>query len=319
MQRGYYEEIMGVPRFGGDLWEIYAREGEQQAPAHEYAGMFADDGFGNRCLRPLVNLDTERRGYQFTTNRWGLRDKDYLERPGPSTRRIAVIGPSLVMGVGVNDGEPFEQLVEDRLNAELLSGTGRSCELLNFGLPRASLAESATIVESGRVAAFAPHVVLVVGHPHTLGSIEVELVRMLQSGEPVPRAITNVVAAEELAAATSETEVRRLLAPHGEALLRSSLTIIAEATRRMGAAPVFVLIPMPFEELTFPRGIDVLVLAKEAGFVAIDLRDVYEGHTRDEVMLSDADHHPNAVGHRVIADRLYEELIALPEILATDS
>jgi D-alanyl-lipoteichoic acid acyltransferase DltB (MBOAT superfamily) len=318
MQRGYYEEIMGVTRFDSDLWELYARDGEKQAPPHQYSSIEVDDGFGNRCLRSLSGLDAERRGYTFSANRWGLRDKDYPQQPGPSTRRIAVIGPSLVMGVGVNDGEPFEQVIEDRLNAEYLKGTGRSCELLNFGLPRASLAESATIVASGRVASFAPHVVLVVGNPHLLGSIDIELVRMMKDGQAVPRAISDVVGADQLDAAMSETEVKRLLAPHGEALLRSSLTIIADATREMGAAPVFALIPMPQEELTYTRGIDVLMLAEQAGFTTIDLRDVYDGHEREELMLSGADHHPNAFGHRVIAEGLYEKLIALPGIVADD-
>jgi D-alanyl-lipoteichoic acid acyltransferase DltB (MBOAT superfamily) len=315
LQRGYYEEIVGINRFNGELWEVYAREGARQAPVHETAGQYTRDRWGNRCFRPHSSINAELRGFQFTSNRWGLRDRDYELEPGPATRRMAILGPSLVLGSGVGDGEPFEQVIEDRLNRELSPRTGLRYESLNFGLPRATLAEVASLVDSGRVGEFAPDVVLVVSNIHGLSSIENELVRLLKEGEPPPAAVARVVPAGELAVAQSEIELKRLLYPHGEALLRSALAMTADAARRMGAQPVFALIPMPYEELEFPRGLDLLVLAREAGFIAFDLRDVYDGHPREEIVLSDADHHPNTYGHRVIAHRLYADLTADAAIL----
>ena len=51
--------------------------------------------------------------------------------------------------------------------------------------------------------------------------------------------------------------------------------------------------------------------AKEAGFVVLDLSDVYKNDTLQSLSRSERDqHHPNAKGHRIIADRLYEELRA---------
>ena len=51
-------------------------------------------------------------------NRWGMRDRDYEQTPAPDTYRIALTGPSFVMGSGVADNEVFEWLLEDRLNRE---------------------------------------------------------------------------------------------------------------------------------------------------------------------------------------------------------
>ena len=47
-----------------------------------------------------------------------MRDQDYERSPPPNTFRIALLGPSNVMGWGVGDGETFEALVEERLNRE---------------------------------------------------------------------------------------------------------------------------------------------------------------------------------------------------------
>ena len=317
LQRGYYEEIVGVNRFNGELWEVYARGEKDEDREHEGLGGFMDDGYGNRCFLPHVN--TMFKGGRFITNRWGIRDRDYEKEPGPNTRRIAVLGPSYVMGSGVNNGEPFEQLVEDRLNGEWFSRTGLHYEFLNFGLPWASVAEIAAIVDSGRVASFKPSVVLVVGNMYSEDAIENDLWRRLKNDQPLPESLDQVLPAEELAAVTTEAELERLVAPHGEALVRWALNITAEATRRMEALPVYALIPMPFEPFDFPHRHDLLQAAGDAGFIVIDMRRVFDGQPREKLVLSSADRHPNADGHRVIANRLYTELMAHPEILATDS
>jgi D-alanyl-lipoteichoic acid acyltransferase DltB (MBOAT superfamily) len=316
MQRGYYEEIVGVNRFNGELWEVYARQGEQQAPliAAE-GGQFVDDGYGNRSYRPHASVDQSKRGITFTINRWGLRDQEYEKKPAGSTRRIAIFGPSLVLGAGVSDGEPFEAVLEERLNRELSPQTGLHYEVLNFGLPRATLSETATIIASGRAEEFEPDVIFLVGHVHALPHIENELAKRLEAGEAPPPVLSQVVPDDALEPGLTETAVKRRLYLHGEALLRAPLELAADAARRMGAQPVFATIPMPLEELDFPRGHDPVALAREAGFIAIDLRDVYDGQPRELLILTDEDHHPNAQGNRVIAERLWAELVGHPSIV----
>ena len=315
-QRGYYEEIVGVNKFNGELWEFYARQGEQQAPLIVAEGeQFVDDGFGNRSYRPHASVDQSRRGVTFTVNRWGLRDQEYEKKPADGTRRIAIFGPSLVLGAGVNDGEPFEAVIEERLNRELSPQTGLRYEVLNFGLPKATLSESATIIASGRAADFEPDVILLVGHVHALPHLENELAERLEAGQPPPAILGDAVPDEALEAGLTQTMVKRRLYEAGEALLREPLARAADAARRMGAQPVFATIPMPTEELEFPRGHDPVRFARESGFIAFDLRDVYDAHDREELVQSDGDHHPNAQGNLVIAERLWGELVSQPSIV----
>ena len=51
-----------------------------------------------------------------------------------------------------------------------------------------------------------------------------------------------------------------------------------------------------------------LQLAEEAGFTVLDLSDVFAGQAAEDIRLAEWDFHPNAKGHQLIADRLYQEL-----------
>jgi hypothetical protein len=45
--------------------------------------------------------------------------------------------------------------------------------------------------------------------------------------------------------------------------------------------------------------------ARDAGFVVIDLSDVYRGSDRNSLWIAEWDAHPNAQGHRLVGERLY--------------
>jgi hypothetical protein len=56
-------------------------------------------------------------------------------------------------------------------------------------------------------------------------------------------------------------------------------------------------------------------MAKEAGFLILDLSDPYENKDKASLRVSELDHHPNAIAHKLIADRLYKELKSNPALL----
>jgi hypothetical protein len=77
----------------------------------------------------------------------------------------------------------------------------------------------------------------------------------------------------------------------------------------MGAQPVFAVIPVPRMKAS---QVTLLAAAANAGLLAADLRDVYVGHDARTLTISDKDFHPNKEGHRIIAERLYEDLSNMP-------
>ena len=331
LQRGYYEKIVGVNRFNGELWEVYARAATTQQAEDILVGddaleATADAGIKRFhkdalefSLKPLYQGTFK--DARFSTNRWGMRDRDYNKIPSTGTRRIAVLGQSYTMGAGVNDGETFEALVEERLNREWSPKTGLQYEALNFAASTYGLLKQNIILQNGRVGEFHPQVVLIVGNPVDRSMMAREVGRLIRKRivlpGPIPKWLKDAGVAGETPA--GQGEIDRYLQPHLNDLARWAFESMATEVRQMGAQPVWALIPMPNAQTRdTPEAAKLLIsMAVDAGFLVIDMQDVYAGHDPRSLTLNEADNHPNTEGHRIIADRLYRELAALrPDILA---
>jgi hypothetical protein len=329
MQRGYYERIVGVNRFNGELWEVYARADASQEPEEVLVGDDAIEATANAgfsrlhkdaleiSLKPLYQGTFK--GARFSTNRWGMRDRDYSQAPSTGTRRIAVLGQSYTMGAGVNDGETFEALIEERLNREWSPRTGLKYEALNFAASTYGLLKQAIILQSGRVGQFQPQVVLIVGNPGDRWVMAPEVARLTRKRIAPPGPVPTWLNEAGVNGETPAGEIVKSLRPHVNDLVRWAFESIATEVRRMGAQPVWALIPMPKGRTsdTHQAAKMLLSLAVDAGFLVIDMQDVWAGHDPGSLVLNEADNHPNAEGHRIIAERLYRELAQLrPGILA---
>ena len=99
-----------------------------------------------------------------TTNRWGMRDRDYLLAKPEGTYRIALLGPSHVMGAGVADGETFADFLEERLNRSAAPETNIRYEVLNFGVAGYSLLQQLAMLEE-RAVMFQPDAVFITNSP----------------------------------------------------------------------------------------------------------------------------------------------------------
>ena len=283
-----------------------------------------DNGLRNQLG---VNVTTEYKGGRLRTNQWGMRDKDYQLTPPPATRRIAVLGTSHVFGAGVHDGETFEQLVEDRLNREVSPRSGLKFEFLNFAVPNYTLMQHSLILSNGRVGDFQPDVVMIVGHLAELRTIPEYVWRELQAGRSVQAPADQVVKKAGVTGEMAQADAVKRLTPYSEDLAAWALKQAAADIRRMGAEPLYALIPAPgkWTANSQKEARLLLSLAQAAGFLTLDLKNVYQGadikQSSDltKLQLSATDRQPNAEGHRIIAGRLYAGLTKMPAVLAADS
>ena len=318
LQRGYYERLVGVNRFNGQLWDVFARAGGTP----DRGPLRAIDGTGLVRERDdalqvelIPDLRTTVNGAVFTTNRWGMRDRDYDTTAAPGTWRMAVLGQSYVAGLGVADGESFESLVESSLASASPGGASRS-ELLNFAVPGYSLIQQVALLESGRVKTFGPRVLLLVGHPidllFTTRWVEFEVVagRRIPYDLPAQRA-----RAAGLTRDMSLGEMGTRLRPWREDLARWAMARLVTTARDQGMVPVYAFIPTPSVRFGASDAALLLRLAKEAGFEVIDLSAAYQGRDPAGLILSEADRHPNTEGHRVIAGALHAALLERPWLL----
>ncbi len=323
---GYYENLDNASRMSTQLWDVQA-----QRPAH-WVGFSSTSAYRKRDdflrgeLRPgssIVFLDQP-----LSTNRWGMRDLDVPLAKPAGTYRIAVLGPSHVMGSGVGDGETFADYLEERLNASMSREAGVRYEVLNFGVPAYSLLQQLFLLEE-RVVAFRPDAVFITDSPRPHNTVVSHLLATSAAGIAIPYPgldslvrRTGVAALGEpgvpvpfpLGRALAETagvearmpwtEADRRLRMSADSLVRWTMDHLAEVIRAHDAVPAFV----GLDNVVDPPTSEVPVLrdAREAGFLVFDLFDLWQDRDKPALRVAPWDNHPNAAGDRLIADRLFE-------------
>jgi hypothetical protein len=244
----------------------------------------------------------------FRTNRWGMRDKEYELKPPPRTYRIALLGTSFTMGGGVPDEQTHEWLLEDRLNREGPGVPRRRYEILNFAVGGYGLLQNVGVTEK-KVFPFAPNAVLLMIHSSESRRIMTHVIKLLREGTPIEFPyVREKLQQAGVRPGMEEPELRRRINPLGIDLVRWSYRRIADMCREHGVT----LVGIQFPEPQAGRDKEVAknaVLASEAGIPVLSLDGTYAGHTFESVQLP-GDFHLNALGHRLVADRLYQALRA---------
>lgn len=308
LHRGYYENLTGVNQFNSRLWEAYAKRPSDWRMIWTTEAVHHTGDFAKWEVAPLVGMHLN--GNTMRTNRWGMRDRDYELVPPANIYRIAMTGASFVMGEGVNDHETFESLLEERLNAGAADGTGRY-EILNFGAPAYTPSQQLLQLER-RIFDFAPNAVFVIGHPYDTQNSAMHTARMFLQGVTIPYpvldSIVSVAGLRRDMTLDQATE-RLWRAPFKHDIMRWSLQQIAEACRRRGVQPVWVFVTTPEVRIP-PDEIQALKdAAAAAGFIVVDASDAYGSVDHSELRVAPWDAHPNALGHRMIAERLHRALV----------
>jgi hypothetical protein len=311
--QGYYEEATAA-RVPAGAW-LAALEGRPKPPEQIYYTEMTDksDDFLERELK--TNWSGEVAGTRLTTNRFAMRDRaDRSQAKPPDTRRIAVVGSSVVMGYGVGDDETFPRLLEDRLNADRRPGSPR-IEVLNFGTGMSYAIHRHVLIDR-KVFAFEPDAIYYVAHQDELLGTVRHLAKLLANRRPLPYpCLAKVVEKAGITPDTPPGLAEARLQPLARDVVLGVYRDLAAECRRRGVKPVWVYLPMPGVVNAPARSGEFAKLAAEAGFVVADLSDWANGRRPAEVKLGEQDPHANALGHRLIADRLAAEIARRPELL----
>jgi hypothetical protein len=334
LERGYYENLFSAQQ---NNQELAAR---QNATANSWKSLWQTEAVRNtndlRRLEMLPNVNMLYKGQPFTTNSFGMRDRARTLLPAAGTYRFAILGASTTMGSGVKDNESYPILVEDQFAA---NASGPRVELVNFAVESYNAIEQVSVVDK-LVGRFQPHGLIYIAHEteyeKTMGilSNDVESKVDLEYDE-----LRNIVKASGLEPGMPRTMALRKLGPYSDAVVGWAYKRIAEQSRAKGILPVWVFVPMPVPgtgpcppgsaqlfcfgnlaragaaaDASDPRVARLFALAREAGFVIVDLSNVYGDTDLMSLWIAPNDGHPNAAGHKIIADGLYNALNANPTI-----
>jgi hypothetical protein len=316
LERGYYENLLSVDRFNSQLWEVYSKKPATWLDVRD-AGLkrFTGD-FAQTELIPSIVADTDFGA--ISVNRWGMRDQDYELAPRPGTFRAAVLGPSTVMGWGTGDGGTFEALFEERLNREKVAAPYARYEVLNFGVPGYQPPQQLIAVE--KAMRFKPDAVFYIAGGRELSRVANYLAEVVRKRIDIPYpALADIVAKAGVTADLDEATAIRKLNAHRFDLLATTYGLIAARIRSDGAVPVLAFLPQitagtredPWEEETG----ETLKIAAAAGFIVLDFSDIFAGQDVNALRLAEWDEHPNAYGHKLIADRLFAAVASRTDII----
>ncbi len=313
LRRGYYEDLMGVNRFNPDLWEIYNKRPTDWPLLQDTELAQLTRDFRVIEINPSKSIIYHNE--RFSTNEWGFRDKSYDKIPPANTFRVALVGPSFVMGSGVADEQTFEWLLEDRLNSQVNESSYSGYEILNFGTAGHSALQELYTLENTALD-FKPNAVFYVAHQLEEDVVVRNLGGSIRDNAEIPYEFLNsIIQREGLTSDMSQEELERLLKPYGPEIIAWTYQRIAEVCAENGIIPVWIYIPALELPSSTEYRAELMQVAEQAGLVTINLEDVYSGQNADELIVAEWDKHPNAKGHQLIAKALYDALLERSDLI----
>jgi hypothetical protein len=311
---GYYDEITQTHVQAGPFLGGPSTSERLRAVGVEYTELTQPtDDLLERELIP--GWSGKAAGSPLSINQLGMRDRqDITQRKSANTCRIALVGSSVVMGYGVADDQVFKVLLGDRLNA-VRAENGPRFELLNFGTGMSWVIHRRVLIER-RVYAFEPDAIYYFAHQDELLGPVRHLAKLVARRDELPYpCLVDVVRQAGIKSGMSWGAVEARLQPFGQEIVVGMYRDLVDDCRRRSILPVWVYLPMPGIVDVPVKSSDLVSAAEEAGFVVVNMANWSEGYAPADVKLSEHDLHANALGHRVIADRLFEAMRERPELL----
>jgi lysophospholipase L1-like esterase len=308
MEAGYYEHLLDTGR----------RLDEAAIPPPPPP--FKDGPLALRVddLRECVlvpGLETTFQGARWTTSSLGLRDLEYEAAKPADTVRVVLVGDSIGVGWGVDDGRGFEPLLERALDSRSIEGGGPRVEILNLCVPGHAPGQRREHLE--RLGwSLDPDLVLFQATAADLGWDERRLRALLPGGIgwDAPMYL-GAIASSGLRPGDDRDRVRDALKPRRADILADVYRTVAADAGDRGVPIGWVLLPRVGRPIDDPGRRSLLELADRAGFdLVVDLSDAFDGLDPASIAVGPDDYHPNAEGHAILARRLEAALADLPGV-----
>jgi hypothetical protein len=255
------------------------------------------------------NLDVFFKGVRFRTNSRGMRDMEYALAKPPGTYRVAVLGSSFTLPVGVEIEDAFHSLLEERCSRERVPAR---CEFLNFAVGMHGPSQFLAMLRY-RALAFEPDLVLVsvtaMAAPRMFADFRAvpprDVLRLVAPGGPRSFLVKLIQSRLGLGRPSFVAAPEAFPPPVPEA--EQVVAKLGEISRERRLPVVVVRLEYdPRPPTALERGLEARVL--EEGMLYLDTRAAFRGAQPQQFWIHELDPHPNRRAHAVFADVLEEFL-----------
>jgi hypothetical protein len=263
------------------------------------------------------NVSVMHHNFHLITNSFGQRDKEYTLAKPANTKRWIFLGGSYVTGFGVEMEKTFEALLEKKMNDSLMKSSNTNLEILNYSGFGYGLCQQVALCRND-VFRFHPDAVFYFAHPDEPRYCARMLSRfsMMKTDLTGYPELTAIIAKAGVSQTQSRTEMIDRLKPYGESVVMWGYKAIVENCRQNGAQPIWVFLPTTTDTDVNDRYQKLRKIAAAAGFICLDLSDVFENQKLSAIQSGGIDTHPSEYGHRLIMEKLEIQIKKNPELLS---
>lgn len=268
---------------------------------------YVSDGLLNRRMKP--NLNIQGLDHNFITNKFGIRDQEYKIDKDPKTFRFTLLGGSYEMGSGVSNDQNFEYITEKKLNNELSDTAYQTVEIWNFAAGGYYLIEHLELLNT-EVFKYNPDAIIYFAHSDERNKMIQDITNSLKRKVDLKYPFLKyIVSLTGLKPTMGNKEIKERLNPYIDCILQWAYIEMAKKCRDNNARPIFVYLLTSEAYVDKEEFTSMMTMAKQAGYITLNLDKVYDSLPRKEIQISEINTHPNVIGHQLIAKDFYREIM----------
>jgi hypothetical protein len=219
------------------------------------------------------------------------------------------------MGTGVKNNQTYENLVEDTLNSRVPDARYSRYEILNLSVAADTILQRVLRLEEEGFE-FQPDAAIL-----SVTAVDEQMIAshirkaLIQGVEPSPgyrEVVQSVVRRAGVNGKMPAVMIERRLQPYFTELCRWSFERFAQQCAQRGVRPIVIYRPAPvdFSGMESVGRSKMVGLARAAGLEVVDLSPAFDSVTdRSSLVLAKWDDHTTTLGHRLLADELYKDLV----------
>ena len=256
-----------------------------------------------------------------------LRDREYPIEKGNNTIRIAGLGDSAAYGFGVKDiNNTVFKILESRLNKE--KPANKTYELINFAKPGYDVEDELNVLKE-KALKYSPDIIILAYNLNDLKIIDSETTKNLRPWLEVPY-IGLILRNTFYLYYYLEIKINKIASNSGlvttyEILILKSFNSsinreynfkyfqeLSNISRQENIPVIIIVIPVLYHLDNYPfysANEYIENISRKYGFYYINPLEVYQKYGESQLMVTKYDAHPNELGHRLIADYVYESLV----------